>query len=120
MKKMCDMDEISLLNQRFNTLIDKVRCLTDDTPPTCSSCTRGCKAYTVNVSGAVARDRQKELIKMIDDALNQIASAVSSEMDPPSRYQHGKKVFTVEELLFLETKLRTFQSVFSDKVPSDG
>ena len=121
------MDEITLLNQRFNALIDKVRCLTDGSAPSpvCdthghfSSGNCGCKTYTVNVPGAVARARQKELINVIDAALNRIASAVSPEVKSTGGCSDGKKIFTVEELLFLEKKLRAFPSVL-DKAPSDG
>lgn len=134
MDKPHDMDDITLLSSRFHTLMDKVQGLIDELcpgplpeiagklPPG-----KGQKAYTVRASKIHDERRHKALIKVIDDALSQIESVASMDMESsspePNRhasFRYGKKLFTAEELHFLEKTLRTFQPALIDGVHSDS
>lgn len=128
MDKPHDKNDITLLSSRFHALMDKVQGLIDElhaspsavvdgggsivkTPPE-----TGRKAYTIRASGAHDERRQKALIKVIDDVLKQIDNAVSTDVETEPRQESGqrtlfeyeKKLFTIEELRFLENTLRTF------------
>ncbi|WP_236891151.1 hypothetical protein [Desulfoluna limicola] len=122
------MDDITLLSSRFHALMDKVQGLIDELHASPVTVTAGGKAtlrsrpdtsrkaYTIRATGAHDERRQKALIKVIDDVLKQIDHAVSSDAEAEPRRESGqralfeyeKKLFTLEELRFLETTLRTF------------
>lgn len=128
MDKPHDKDDITLLSTRFHTLIDKVQGLIDELHASPSAVTdggqmpskarpdAGRKAYTIRASAAHDERRQKALIKVIDDVLKQIDNAVSTDVETGPRpesgqralFEYEKKLFTLEELRFLEKTLRTF------------
>lgn len=139
MDKSHDMDDITLLASRFHALVDKVQGLIDELhespPPGIGGGVAvkdrpgsGRKAYTIHTSHAHDKNRQKALIKVIDDALKQIDNAVSpdaeKEPNPGSSrrvfFQYEKKLFSIEELRFLENTFRAFHSATAQEVHSDS
>lgn len=127
MDKSHDRNDITLLSSRFHTLMDKVQSLIDELHESAPPEIRGGvavkarsdsdrKAYTIHASQAHDERRHKTLLKVIDNVLKQIDTAVSTDVekepDPePSQralLQYEKKLFTLEELRFIENTLRAF------------
>lgn len=139
MDKPHDRNDITLLSSRFHTLIDKVQGLIDELhegpPPEIGGggavkarSDSGRKAYTIHAAQTHDEQRQKALIKVIDNALKQIDNAVSTDVEkepnPDSSrralFQYEKKLFTLEELRFLENTLRSFHPATAKEAHSDS
>ncbi|WP_139164092.1 hypothetical protein [Desulfoluna spongiiphila] len=127
------MDDTTLLSRRFHALMNRFQRLINelDSPrpesggETSARVTRDRKAYTVHASDPFDEKRQQALIKVMDDALKQIEkldSAAPSPLPDPT-CQTGfcltKKVFTPEELHFLEETLRTCHPAPDGNIRSD-
>lgn len=138
MEKPHDMDDIALLSCRFEALMSKLQGLISEmqgnrSPGAMGPCDRsshpagGHKAYTIQATDSPSGGRQRALVKVIDDVLRQIDHAVTSGGEnPPSPdmarralLHYEKRLFTSEELNFLEKTLRTFHPSFPDGTYSD-
>jgi len=123
MDKPYDMDDTTLLSRRFHALMNRFQNLINELDLPLSGNgggaaarpSSGCKAYTVHSSDFLDERRKHALIKVIDDALKQIDHLDSADVENASHpeptcrtnFHPGKKVFTSEELHFLEETLRT-------------
>lgn len=126
MDKPHDSDDTTLLASRFHALMNKVQglidelhapsCRADGAVPTPSD--QGRKAYTIHAAAGFDERRKQALIEVIDEALRQIDSLEAADKGSPPRAEskrratmaHGGKIFTLEELHFLDHTLRTFRA----------
>ncbi|WP_300668087.1 hypothetical protein [Desulfoluna sp.] len=135
MDTLYDSVDTVLLSRRFHALVTKVQALIDelhDAPPSglgSGDEDRSHKGEKACALLAIRGDekRQQSLARVINDTLEQLDRLVSTDGAKPGSsmvkhpfvFSHEKKLFTSEELYFIEATLRTYHTARAEDLSSD-